>query len=122
MDDDHWMAKTANLDVADYRAFIKKPARKLIDDFWSSWQRQPKRGRKPEAKRNALITALAQLFHEQSGWEARYGDKEYRVGLRAFLMFILEADDIHAPPDRLVRLRVLAPKRKDDPDYRKPRP
>jgi hypothetical protein len=120
-DDDDWMADRANLDVGDYRALIKKPAVRLIDDFVASWQRRPTRGRRPEDKRNALINALAKLFHEQSGWQLRYKsdsdiyDREYRTSLRAFLVLILVANDIDYPDDQLVRLRVI------EPAYRIPR-
>ena len=42
--------------------------------------------------------------------------KLYRTGLRAFLVFILVTNGIHAPSDRLVRLRIVRPA------YRIPRP
>ncbi len=122
MDDDHWMADRANLDVGEYRTLIKKPAVTLIDAFVASWQRQPTRGRKPEAKRNALINALARLFHEQSDYRLLYRAdsdiylREYRTGLRAFLGFILEAHGVDFPIDRLGRLRIVKPA------YRIPRP
>ena len=66
-DDDRWMGERANLDAGDYRSLIKRPAKKLFDDFMASWQRRPNRGRKPEDKRDALINELAKLFHDQSG-------------------------------------------------------
>ncbi len=127
IDSDEFMADAANLDVPEYRRLIKRPAAALIDEFVATWNRQPTRGRKPEAKRDALINALARLFHDQSGWQERYKadsdiyEREYRVGLRGFLVCILAANGIDFPPDRLARLRVLAPKHKHDPDYRKPR-
>src|SRR5205823_6339247 len=81
IDPDDFMADCANLDVPDYRRRIKRRAARLIDDFVATWERRARRGRKPEAKRDALINALARLFREHSGWESRYGEKEYRVGL-----------------------------------------
>ena len=112
---DEFMADLANLDVPDYRRFIKRRAAKLIDDYLASWKEQKRRGRKPEAKRDALINALARLFYEQSGWEARYDQKEYRVNLRAFLLVMLSANNISAEGHRVFHLRLI------DPALRKPR-
>lgn len=87
----------------------------------ASWKRQPKRGRKSEAERNALINALAELFHEKSGWEQRYKAdsdlylREYRAGLRCFLVFILATDDIAFPVQLGSRLQYV------DPRYHEPR-
>jgi hypothetical protein len=113
IDNDRWMADRANLDVADYLAHIKTPATRLIDDFVTSWRRQPTRGRKPEGTRNALINALAKLFHDKSGWQLRYQTesdiylREYRTSLTVFLVSILAANGIVAPGDRVARLRMV---------------
>jgi hypothetical protein len=117
----------ANLDVPDYRR-LRRRATKLVDAYVATLvddyeARRWKRGRKNERDRNALIKALAKLFHEESGWEAQYGEANYRAGLKTFLRVILTANYIPFAAHRTFNLRVLAPpKGSTEPDYRKPPP
>jgi hypothetical protein len=112
---DEFVADLAVLDVPDYRRFIKRRAAKLIEDYFDAWKRQGRRGRKEETARNTLINALARLFQEQSGWESRYDEKEYRVALRAFILVVLSANNISAEGHRMFHLRLI------NPALRKPR-
>ncbi len=123
LDNDAALAELADLlpDDQSYR-ILKTTVDRLVDDFVASWRPRKGPGRRDESERDALLDALARVFHEQSGWRLRYQQdspdylKEYRSRLIAFLVFILVANLIPFPGHRLVSLRMVSPR------WRKPRP